>query len=170
MYNDKTGTIIYQSQYSVYFETLGRRKVTVARECIQFVSTNVESRFNFWEINRSLNQQFVPYLFDTKIWYCSENGVSQNPCSGRWLHEDQRPHCDRAIWNRYVDVMFAVYRVRIAGIKQSCSVAHMLCNPAKESSPFSKRHISNSSLFHSLYCKMAFRNCEDVTGVLSRLM
>ena len=70
----------------------------------------------------------------------------------------------------YVDVMIAIYRVRIAGIKQSCFVAHMLYNRVKESAPFSKRHISNSSLLHAVYCKMAFRNCEDVTGVQIRLM
>jgi hypothetical protein len=60
--------------------------------------------------------------------------------------------------------------VHIARIQQSCFVAHALCNRVKESVPFSKRHIRNSSLLHALYCKMAFRNCEDVMAVQIRLM
>jgi hypothetical protein len=66
--------------------------------------------------------------------------------------------------------MFVICRVRIAGMKESCFVAYVLCNRVKESVPFSERQISNSSLLHALYCKMAFRNCEDVTGVQIRLM
>jgi hypothetical protein len=39
-----------------------------------------------------LNHQFVPYLFDTKISHCSENGISQTTA----------PECD------YVDVSILI--------------------------------------------------------------